>query len=128
MDKPMKINIIGLLYLIGGIGVLGLAILIPIANIAVLDVFNLILPSGGFFAGDVFITTTSLYYGAYFVLPMAYISGPISIISGYLLLNTDKKLAWYLTIAASILYCLILIGLIVDIIILRDDVREIYTS
>lgn len=128
MDKPMKINIIGILYLIGGVGVLGLAILIPILNTAVLDIFNMVLPAGGFNAGDVFISTTSLYHGAYFVLPMAYITGPISIIAGYLLLNTDKKLGWYLTFAASILYCLVLIGLVADIIMLQDDVRDIYTS
>ena len=43
MDKPMKINIIGIFYLIGGIGVLGLAILIPILNTAVLDIMNMVL-------------------------------------------------------------------------------------
>ena len=128
MEKPFIVKLIGLLYIVGGIGILIIAIAALVAPPLVIDTLNLILPLGGFSAGDTFITTTQLYFGAYFIVPMVLITGVLSSISGYLFLTSDKKLGWYLTIAASILYCLLLIGLIVDIIILRDDVRELFTS
>ena len=128
MEKPLKVKIIGTIYLIGGIGVIILAILVLVINTGVLDLLNLVLPNGGFNAGDTFITNTQLYFAAYFIIPMALITGVLSIISGYLFLTSDKKIGWYLTLAASILYCLVLIGLIIDIIILKNDVRDLFTT
>ena len=128
MEKNLIVKIIGLLYLIGGIGILIIAIVALASPPLVIDTLNLVLPLGGFHAGDTFITTTQLYFGAYFIVPMVLITGILSSISGYLFLTSDKKIGWYLTIAASILYCLLLIGLIVDVIILRDDIRELFTS
>ncbi|MHA1784177.1 MAG: hypothetical protein ACTSVY_16340 [Candidatus Helarchaeota archaeon] len=128
MEKPIKVKIIGILYLLAGISVFILAIIILFFSSVVLDVLNLVFPNGGFNAGDTFITNIQLYFGAYFLLPMAFLTGVTSTIAGYLFLTTDKKIAWYLTIASSILYCLILVGLIIDVIILRDDVRELFTT
>ncbi|MHA1146285.1 MAG: hypothetical protein ACTSRW_16235 [Candidatus Helarchaeota archaeon] len=132
IDKPAKIIFLGALYILGGIALAILTIMIIVLALlgpnVIPSILLLVLPNGGFFAGDTFITIYQLKAGMIFVIPMFILTSLISVIGGYLFITTDKKLAWILMVASSILYCLILIGLIVDIIIIQKDVRDLYTS
>lgn len=132
MDKPLKIIIIGILYILGGIGLIVLSTLIVVVTtmnpMLIIGFLNLIFRNGGFFAGDTFINVIQIYYAINFLVPMFFITSPLSIVGGILLMTTNKKIAWYLAMASSILYCLVIIGLIVDWILIQENVREIYKS
>ena len=131
MDKPLFIVLIGIMYMLAGIALVTLAIgyivIMAVVPGLVLDTLLTFIPNG-VSIGDTTVTAPQAIVVIYFVLPMFFITAPVSFIGGYLLLTSDKKLAWILTIGASILYCLLLIGFIVDWYLLKDDIRELYTS
>ncbi|MHA1269422.1 MAG: hypothetical protein ACTSPY_06495 [Candidatus Helarchaeota archaeon] len=131
MKKPPKISIISILYILGGILLICLTIGILYLHFSnstlIIDLLWTVFPSGGFNAGDTFITINQIYITLLFLIPISLITGIISIIGGYLAITSTKKIAWYLMILSSILYCLIIIGLIIDYIFLQKDVKEIYS-
>ncbi len=130
MEKPLMIKILAILYLLAGIGLLILPAAILYLYLTdptfIPNLLSEIFPTGGFNAGDTFITIDQIYSTLLFLIPMGFITGILSLSGGYLALISDKKMAWILMVAASILYCLIIIGLITDYIFLQEDVKKIY--
>lgn len=132
MNKPLKVKILSILYILGGstLFILSMIILILhlIGSTIISELLWTIFPDGGFYAGDTVITISQLYNVMLFLLPIFIITGVISTVGGYLTISTEKKIAWYLMLLSSILYCLIIIGLITDYIFLKEDVKSIYIS
>ncbi|MBD3228500.1 MAG: hypothetical protein GF329_09955 [Candidatus Lokiarchaeota archaeon] len=131
MNKPLKISILSILYILGGITLFIVSILLVILHFTgstLIELLWIIFPDGGFYAGDTVITIAQLYNAMLFLLPMFIITSIISAIGGFLAIKTEKKIAWYLMILSSILYCLIVIGLITDYIFLKEDVKNIYIT
>ncbi|MHA1693899.1 MAG: hypothetical protein ACTSWR_11365 [Candidatus Helarchaeota archaeon] len=130
MKALFKIKLISIFYIIAGIFlfVLGIGILIlHIENPSIIiNVIKLIFKNGGFCAGDTFITIAQIYATILFLIPMSQITAFLSLSGGILALKSKRKIAWYLIISASILYCLVFFGLIVDYIFLQNDIKEIF--
>jgi hypothetical protein len=132
MKKPLKVKILSFLYILAGLLLIPFSIVVIYLHFTHPDFIPTILweliPEGAFYAGDTSITINQIYLTILFLLPMFIINGTVSIIGGYLALKSEKKLAWYLMLASSMLYCLVIVGLIVDYIFLQDDIKSLYTS
>ena len=130
MKKPFIIKLLSIVYIMGGIL---LIILMPI--IAYLHFINSnlictiilqIFPSGGFGAGDTFINKDQIYFTIIIMIIPLFINGILSTLGGIYSLKTENQLGWYLMIGSSIIYTLILIGLITIYIYLKENIKSIY--
>ena len=123
-ERPFKLNLIMIIYLLGSIGLIGIIVMVWITDIPE-DLIATLFP-GGIFIGD---TTVSV---AQIIWAMNYFFGPLFMVMGICTLPAVYAMyglkSWGLkyTLLISMFWTLFLVGLIVVWIFLQDDIKQLF--
>ncbi|MHA1148078.1 MAG: hypothetical protein ACTSR8_07505 [Promethearchaeota archaeon] len=121
MKKPIGIYIFGTIYLILGVVVI-------IGYIYLLATDWAILTIESYNAGDVVYTAEAAEWIAkYALVPAIFIGGVFAIPGSLLVLKEDhnyKKQGYYLMLLSSVMWTLLILGLITIFHFLREDIKE----
>ena len=124
-DRPLELNLIMIIYLLGAIGLIGIVIIAWTTNIDDNLIIKLFFPSG------IFIGDTTVPFNLIMVT-VNYIFGPLFLITGILTLPAIysiyqlKGWGWKYTLLISIFWTMFLIGLIFVWILLKDEIKQVF--
>ncbi|MHA1293335.1 MAG: hypothetical protein ACTSQJ_11790 [Promethearchaeota archaeon] len=120
MKKPIGIYIVGAIYLF-----LGIVVIIGYLYLIFTDWAAFSFDS--YNAGDVEYSGEAAEFVTKYALgPVLFIGGIFAVLGSILILKKEESLGWYLTIIASVMWTLPIIGLITIWYFLKDDIKDIY--
>jgi len=125
MKKPLGIIILGLLYLVLGLGVI-------VAYIYLLVTDYSLFSFGSYNAGDVLYSAAAAEWIVKFALaPSIFLGGIFAVPGAVLILTKEERLGeygYYSMIIASAIWSLPIIGLLAISFLLKDNIKELYLN
>ena len=123
-ERPFKLNLVMIIYLLGSIGLIGIIVLVWLTDIPenlVLDLFP-----DGIFIGDTTVPADQIIWAInYFFGPLFIVMGICTLLAVYAMYGL-KSWGWKYTIFVSMFWALFLVGLIVVWIFLQDEIKQLF--
>jgi len=125
MRKPLGTRLLGGFYLMLGVGVIIAYIYLVVTDYSIITLSS-------YDAGDVIYTAEAAEFILVYVLaPALFIGGTVAVPGSILILTQEGKrgeVGYYLMLLASVIWSLLLIGLIAIVILLKKDHKQFYIT
>jgi len=125
-ERPIIITLVGLLYILIGIGIVSMMVIFYTTDLIENFIRSIIVPPELHLGDTVLDLEEGFFLMAVWLGPEFVVFGIISIFGGLELLNLKKR-GWRMTIIASIMWALFLIGVLVALILLKEEHRSLFS-
>ena len=125
-DRPLEVNLVMILYLLGAIGFIGIVLIVWTTDFAENLIQDMFFFEGGVNIVDTIVPINLIIWAInFFFGPLFLVTGVLTIPAVYGIYEL-KQWAWKYTLLISMFWALFLFGLIVVWIFLKEDVKELF--